>query len=78
MNEINFDVSNLKLNMFTNTEEIELYDLTCEYSSILLFKINTHTHTHTHTPIHDLFQQVDECIPYKEFSTNMKKINDEQ
>jgi hypothetical protein len=48
MNEINFDVSNLKLNMFTNIEEVELYDLTCEYSSILLFKINTHTHTYTH------------------------------
>jgi hypothetical protein len=47
MNEINFDVSNLKLNMFTNIEEVELYDLTCEYSSILLFKINTHTHTNS-------------------------------
>jgi len=30
------------------------------------------------TLIHDLFQQMDEHIPYEEFSTNMKKCNDEQ
>jgi hypothetical protein len=32
MNEINLDASNLKLNMFTDTKEVELYDLTYEYS----------------------------------------------
>jgi hypothetical protein len=33
INEIDFNASNLKLNMFTNTKEVELYDLTYEYSS---------------------------------------------
>jgi hypothetical protein len=33
INEINFHISNLTLNMFTNTKEVELYDLTYEYSS---------------------------------------------
>jgi hypothetical protein len=30
------------------------------------------------TPNHDLSQQMDGHIPYEEFSTNMKKCNDEQ
>jgi hypothetical protein len=30
------------------------------------------------TPIHDVSQQMDECIPYEELSTTMKKLNDEQ
>ncbi len=38
-NEIDLNASNSKLNMFTNTKEIELYDLTYEYSSILKNKI---------------------------------------
>jgi hypothetical protein len=36
-NEIYLHISNLTLNMFTNTKEVELYDLTYEYSSTLKF-----------------------------------------
>jgi hypothetical protein len=71
-NEIDLNASNLKLNVFTNTKEVELYDLTYEYSSTLKKK------KEKKTPIHDLSEQMDECIPYEEFSTNMKKLNDEQ
>ncbi len=35
INEIDLNTSGLKLNMFTNTKKVELYDLTNEYSSIL-------------------------------------------
>jgi hypothetical protein len=58
--------------MFTNTKEVELYDLTYEYSSTLKKK------KEKKTPIHDLSEQMDKCIPYEKFSTNMKKLNDEQ
>jgi hypothetical protein len=60
--------------MFTNTKEVEPYDLTYEYSSTN----NKKKTKKNNTQIHDLSQQVDECIPYEKISTNMKKNNDEQ
>ncbi len=36
-NEIDLNAINSKLNMFTNTKEVKLYDLTYEYSSTLKF-----------------------------------------
>jgi hypothetical protein len=38
-NEIDLNASNLKLNVFTNTKEVELYDLTYKYSLTLERKI---------------------------------------
>jgi hypothetical protein len=72
INETNLHISNMTLNIFTNTKEVELYDLTF---------MNIHQHKKikkNKTPIFNLFQQVDECIPYEEFSTNMKNFYDEQ
>jgi hypothetical protein len=46
INQIDLHTNNLKLNMFTNIKEVELYDLTYEYSSTLKNK----------TPIHDCYQ----------------------
>jgi hypothetical protein len=40
--------------------------------------MNIHQHSKNKTSIHDLFKQMDERIPYEEFSTNMNKLNDEQ
>jgi hypothetical protein len=68
IDEIDFHASNPKLNMLTNMKKVELYDLTYEYSSTLKHKVKKDK-----TPIHHLFQQVDERIPYEIFSTNMKK-----
>jgi hypothetical protein len=58
--------------MLINTKEVELYDLTYEYSSKLKHKFKKNK-----TPIHHLCQQVDERIPCEKISTNMKKLNDE-
>jgi hypothetical protein len=37
INEINLDASKPKLNMFTNTKEVEVYNLTYEYPLTLFF-----------------------------------------
>jgi hypothetical protein len=42
--EIDLNTSNSKLNMFTNTKEVELYDLAYEYSSTLKKKFKKTTH----------------------------------
>jgi hypothetical protein len=70
IDEINLHIRNLTLNMFTNIKEVELYDLKYDYSSTLKKKKKKHQFI--------IFQQVDECIPCEELSTNMKKFNDEQ
>jgi len=73
-NEINLNANNPPKNeIFINTIEVELYDLTYEHSSPLKTKPKKNK-----TLLHDVSPQMDEYISYEFFSTNMKKLNDEQ
>ncbi len=64
---------NIYIYIYTNTIEVQMYDLTYEYSSTLKTKPKTKKNTNSWCS-----PQMDERISYEEFSTNMKKLNDEQ
>jgi hypothetical protein len=66
INEINLDANNLK-KMVTNTKKVELYNLKHEYS---FKKLNLKKEK---KKIHDVFQQMDEHIPYEEIFNKYEK-----
>jgi len=62
-----------KKELFTNTKEVEPYDLSYENKN----KSN-YTFERNKLLSRDISQQIDECIPYEHFSLHMKQLNEEQ
>ncbi len=68
------DPNNLKKKeVFTNTKEVEPYDLSYENK-----KKSSCTFERNKLLSHDISQQIDECITYEHFSLHMRQLNEEQ